>query len=106
MYRLPCLAAVAWLSTGVLLRAQDLPDTDAELKRLAGGGKECATWELRLAKGLKERRISRVTLTFHKTRLGASVTPIYVATLAVDHAGGAVARGFSYQLEAGRGGKF
>ena len=43
MYRLPCLAAIAWLWTAVPLRAQELPSPESELKGLAGGGKECAT---------------------------------------------------------------
>src|SRR5262245_2056504 len=98
--------AFACLWLGALLRAADPPSADADLKRLAGSAKECATWELQLAKDRKDQSLTRVTLTFHKTRLGASVTPIYVATLAADHANGSAERGFSYQLEAGPKGRF
>jgi hypothetical protein len=98
--------ALAGLCPGAALQAADPPSADADLKRLAGGSKECATWELTLAKEPKNQSLKRVTLTFHKTRLGASVTPVYVATLAADHANGRVERGFSYQLEVGPSGRF
>jgi hypothetical protein len=99
-------AVFAWLLPGALLQAGDPPAAEGELKRLGGSGKECATWELQLAEDRADQSLRRVTLTFHKTRLGASVTPIYVATLAADHAKGSVERGFSYQLEVGSKGRF
>jgi hypothetical protein len=100
------LTAFACLSLGVALQAADPPSADADLKRLAGGATECATWELQLDNGRKDQSLRRVTLTFHKTRLGASVTPIYVATLAADHANGSAERGFSYRLELSPTGRF
>jgi hypothetical protein len=87
-------------------RADDPPTSEGELKRLAGSGKECATWELQLARDREDQSLKRVTLTFHKTRLGASVTPIYVATLAADRGDVSGERGFSYQLEVGPKGRF
>jgi hypothetical protein len=86
--------------------AEDFPTPEEELNRLAGGGKECATWELQLPKDRKEESFKRVTLTFHKTKLGASVTPIYVATLVVERTDGLVERGFTYQLDVGPKGRF
>jgi hypothetical protein len=100
------VAVFLGLLVGAVLRAQDSPTSEVELKRLAGGGKESATWELQLPEGHKDKSLKRVTLTFHKTRLGASVTPIYVATVAADHADGSAERGFSYVLEAGPKGRF
>ena len=100
------LAVGAWLFPGSLAPADEPPTAEGELQRLAGAGKECATWELELAKDRKDQSLKRVTLTFHKTRLGASVTPIYIATLAADHANGSEERGFSYPLAVGRKGRF
>jgi hypothetical protein len=100
------IGVLVCLSIGCALRGDDSPTPEGELKRLAGGGKECATWELQLAKDRKDQSLKRVTLTFHKTRLGASVTPIYVATLAADQIDGSVERGFSYALEVGPNGRF
>jgi hypothetical protein len=102
----PVIATLVGLFVGAALPAQDSPTAEEELNRLAGGGKECATWELQLPKDRKDQSLKRVTLTFHKTRLGASVTPVYVATLAADHAGGSVERGFSYVPEVGPNGRF
>ena len=65
------IAVFVCLTVGCTLRAADSPTPEEELKRLAGGGKECATWELQLAEDRKDKSLKRVTLTFHKTKLGA-----------------------------------
>jgi hypothetical protein len=65
------IAVFVCLTVGCTLRAADSSTPEEELKRLAGGGKECATWELQLAEDRKDKSLKRVTLTFHKTKLGA-----------------------------------
>ena len=106
MHRELLIIAFAGLCLVAALWADDPPTAEGELKRLAGSGKECATWELQLAKDREDQSLKRVTLTFHKTRLGASVTPIYVATLSADRGDVSAERGFSYQLEVGPKGRF
>jgi hypothetical protein len=101
----PLLALFPCITLAAALRADGPPTAEDELARLAGS-KECATWELQLTKNHTDQSLKRVSLTFHRTRLGASVTPIYVATLAVEHANGSVERGFTYQLDMGPKGRF